>query len=73
MRKKEPWMKKAENMLECVAVLDNGPLYAENFDIFYTPFQEPYRKDIVKQLQFIMRVPSNTKHKFVLAGHRAGK
>lgn len=70
MRKKEPWMKKAENMLECVAVLDNGPLYAENFDIFYTPFQEPYRKDIVKQLQFIMRVPSNTKHKFVLAGHR---
>lgn len=70
MRKKVPWMKKAENMRECVASLDNGPLYDENFDIFYTPFPNPYRKDIVEQLNYKLGAPSLTKHKFILAGHR---
>ena len=70
MRKKVAWMKKAENMLECVASLDNGPLYDENFDMFYTPFQEPYRTDIVKQLNFKLQAASPFSYKFILAGHR---
>lgn len=70
MRKKVPWMKKAEDMFECVAVLDNGPLQNDNFELFYTAFQEPYRKDIVQQLEFKLGVESPVPRKYILAGHR---
>ena len=70
MRKKVTWMKKAQNMLECVASLSNGPLYSENFDLFYTQFPEPYRVDIVRQLKFKLQASVNSVCKFILAGHR---
>lgn len=71
MQRKVPFMKVAESFGECVNVLDNGPLTDENFNLFYTEFSEPYRIDIIKQLNFRLKNPTSpTTFKFILAGHR---
>lgn len=75
MKRKVIFMKKATTLQECVFTLDIGALNNDNFDLFYTPFQDKYRTDIVKRINYklsTLSLQSDKKiySKFILAGHR---
>lgn len=73
-------MEKATTLQQCVFTLDTGALNNDNFDLFYTLFQNKYRTDIVKKIDYKLKtldlnnfpVQSDKKiySKFILAGHR---
>lgn len=73
-------MEKATTLQQCVFTLDTGALNNDNFDLFYTLFQNKYRIDIVKKIDYKLKtldlnnfpVQSDKKiySKFILAGHR---
>ena len=75
MKRKVILMHRANTLQECVLTLDIGALNNDNFDLFYTEFQNKYRTDIVKKLNYKLNVFDSvgikpTHSKFILAGHR---
>lgn len=80
MKRKVICMEKATTLQQCVFTLDTGALNNDNFDLFYTLFQNKYRTDIVKKIDYKLKtldlnnfpVQSDKKiySKFILAGHR---
>lgn len=75
MKGKVIWMQKASTLQECVSTLDIGALNGDNFDVFYTEFQNRYRTDIVKKINYKLKAfdllgTKKIYSKFILAGHR---